>query len=146
MQKILSSPEHFDAWVKLVKPMARARFLEWAENGEPIPIFQQMSHLVMTLVVNIIIGPEFAEKHGDEVVPMILAYEWALQKPQTKALPRWLSDEGRVLESVEARMKQLIGEEVEQRLKNPEKYKGNMDYMQAMLNNLGGNNIEGIST
>src|SRR5215471_8605928 len=125
MQKTLSSPEHFDAWVCLVKPMAKARFIEWADMGEPIPIFREMSYLVMSLVVTIIMGPEFAEEYGDEVVPMILAYEWALQKPQTKVLPRWLTEEGRVLESVEARMKQLIGEDIIRRQENPEKYEKN---------------------
>ena len=144
MQRILSSPEHFDVWIRLVKPIAKARFIEWADTGEPIAIFRQMSNLVMTLVVNIIMGPEFAEIYGDEVVPMIQAYEWALQKPQTKALPRWLSEEGRVLESVEARMKQLIGEASPSTTgENPEKYEKNMDYMQSMFNAMGGEHIEG---
>jgi len=143
MQRILSSPEHFDVWIRLVKPIAKARFSEWADTGEPIAIFRQMSNLVMTLVVNIIMGPEFAEIYGDEVVPMIQAYEWALQKPQTKALPRWLSEEGRILESVEARMTQLIGEQVLRRGENPEKYEKNMDYMQSMLNAMGGKHVEG---
>lgn len=80
-----------------------------------------MSNLVMTLVVNIIMGPEFAERYGDEVVPMILAYEWALQKPQTKVFPLWLTPEGRILESVEERMKQMIGEEIPRRQENPKK-------------------------
>jgi hypothetical protein len=146
MQRILSSPEHFDAWKRLVKPIAKARFIEWMDSGEPIPIFRQMSNLVMTLVVNIIMGAEFAEEYGDEVVPMIQAYEWALQKPQTKALPRSLSPEGRILESVEARMKQLIGEEFLRRRENPEKYGKNMDYMQSMINAMGGEYTEGAST
>jgi len=146
MQRILSLPEHFDIWIQLVKPIAKARFIEWADSGEPIPIFRQMSNLVMTLVVNIIMGAEFAEKYGDEVVPMILAYEWALQKPQTKALPRSLSREGRILDSVEARMIQLVGEEVLLRQKNPEKYDKNMEYMQSMLNAMGGEHIEGAFT
>src|SRR5947207_3079892 len=92
------------------------------------PIFREMSNLVMTLMLTILMGREFEEKYGEELVPMIQAYEWALQRPQTKALPRWLSDEGRILESVEARMKQLVREEVLHRLENPEKYEMNMDY------------------
>lgn len=76
---------------------------------------------------------------------MIQAYEWALQKPQTKALPRSLSPEGRILESVEARMKQLIGEEFHRRRENPEKYEKNMDYMQSMINAMGGEYTEGAS-
>jgi sterol 14alpha-demethylase len=143
MQRILSSPEHFDIWIRLAKPIAKARFMEWTDSGEPIPIFRQMSNLVMTLVVNIIMGAEFAEKYGDEVVPMIQAYEWALQRPQAKALPRSLSEAGRILDSVEARMKQLVGEEILWRQKNPEKYEKNMDYMQSMLNAMGGEHIEG---
>lgn len=143
MQKTLASAEHFDAWTKLVKPMAKAQFIEWAESGQPIAIFQQMSNLVMTLVLNIVMGPEFMERYGSELVPMIQAYEWALQKPQTKALPRWLSEEGRILESVEERMKQLVSEEAIRRLENPEKYANNMDYMQSILNELGGKYIEG---
>ena len=143
MQKTLTSAEHLEAWRQLVKPLAKAKFTEWAENPDPIPIFQRMSDLVMTLVLNIIMGSEFAGEYGDELVPMIQAYEIALQKPQTKVLPRWLSKEGRTLEYVETQMKRLIGEEILRRLENPKKYGKNMDYFQSLLDSMGAEHVEG---
>ena len=102
-----------------------------------------MSSLLMTLVLTILMGPQFAGKHGEELVPIIQTYESALQRPATKALPYWLSKEGRILESVDMRMKQLVHEEALHRLENPEKYEKNMDYLQSVLNALGRRYIDG---
>lgn len=143
--KTLSSTEYIEAWKKLVKPIAKAKFLEWAESGDPIAIFYEMSTLVMTLVVNIVLGPEFAQEYGEEIVPMIQAYEQALQKPQTKVFPRWMSNEGKTMEYVEARFTQLIGQEITKRLADPKKFRNNKDYFQALLNTLGGEHVERTS-
>lgn len=143
MQRTLASPEHFESWKQIVRPIVKAQFIAWSECAAPIPIFQRMSDLIMKVVVNIIMGPEFAREHGDEIIPMIQAYERALQKPQTKVLPRWLSKEGRTLEYVEARMRQLIGGEASRRLENPSKYSNNMDYFQSLLEGMGDEHVEG---
>src|SRR5271170_751545 len=105
MNKSLNASENVEYWMQLIRPLAKQRFTEWAESGGPVPLFREMSNLVMTLLLYIFVGPEFAELHAEELVPMIQAYEWSLQKPQTKVLPRWMSPEGRLLDSVEERMK-----------------------------------------
>jgi hypothetical protein len=138
MQSVLSVPENIEYWAKLARPLVVERFSTWAETGEPINFFTGLSDLVLTLLLNIFLGAGFAEKHADELVPILRAYEWAMQKPQTKALPRWMSQEGRLLDAVEERMENLIGEEVRIRIENMDKYKGNMDYLQHMLNLEGG--------
>ena len=144
MIKSLNDPENVEYWMNLVRPLGKQRFTEWAEAGEPVSLFRGMSNLVMTLLLYIFMGPEFAEQHAEELVPMIQAYEWSLQKPQTKVLPRSMSPEGRLLDSVEERMKVLIDEEVLRRLESPSKYKKNMDYLQMVLNAGGGKFIAGI--
>jgi hypothetical protein len=143
--KYLSSPEYLDSWMELIRPIARERFNMWAESGQPVSLFRGMSDLVMRLLLYCFTGPKFAEKHGDELVPMMRVYEQALQKPQTKALPRWLSKEGRLLDAVEGRIRVLINEEVLQRLENPKQYEQNMDYLQAILNIEGGKYLPGIT-
>jgi len=97
--------------MKLIRPLAKQRFTEWAESGEPVSLFRGMSNLVMTLLLYIFVGPDFAEKHAEELVPMIQAYEW---------------------------LKTLIDEEVLRRLESPAKYEKNRDYLQMVLNAAGG--------
>jgi len=138
MLKSLNDPDNVEYWMKLIRPLAKQRFTEWAESGEPVSLFRGMSNLVMTLLLYIFVGPDFAEKHAEELVPMIQAYEWSLQKPQTKVLPRSMSPEGRLLDTVEERLKTLIDEEVLRRLESPAKYEKNRDYLQMVLNAAGG--------
>jgi cytochrome P450 len=142
--KILPAPEYLNSWTELIRPIARERFNMWAESGQPVSLFRGMSDLIIRLLLYVFAGPRFAEKHGDELVPLIQEYERALQTPQTKGLPRWLSKEGRFLEAVEDRMRSLINEEVFQRLENPKQYEQNMDYLQAILNLEGGKYLPGI--
>ena len=146
MNKTINVSENVEYWMQLIRPLAKQQFTEWAESGEPVSLFRGMSTLVMTLLLYMLVGPEFAELHREELVPMIQAYEWSLQKPQTKVLPRWMSPEGRLLDAVEERMKVLIDEEVLRRLENPEKYEKNKDYLQMVLNMAGAKFMAGISS
>jgi len=136
MNKTINVSENVEYWMQLIRPLGKQRFTEWAEPGEPVSLSRGMSTLVMTLLLYMLIGPEFAELHTEELVPMIQAYEWSLQKPQTKVLPRWMLPEGRLLDAVEERMKVLI-DEILRRLENPAKYEKNMDYLQMVLNMAG---------
>jgi hypothetical protein len=146
MNKTINVSENVEYWMQLIRPLAKQQFTEWAESGEPVSLFRGMSTLVMTLLLYMLVGPEFAQSHAEELVPMIQAYEWSLQKPQTKILPRWMSPEGRLLDAVEERMKVLIDEEILRRLENPEKYEKNMDYLQMVLNMAGAKFMAGISS
>jgi len=134
MNKSLNASENVEYWMQMIRPVAKQRFTEWSESGEPISLFRGMSNLVLTLLLYILLGPEFAEQHAEELVPMTQAYEWSLQKPQTKVLPRWMSPEGRLLDTVEERMKVLIDGEILRRMENPAKYEKNRDYLQMVLN------------
>jgi len=97
----------------------------------------------MTLLLHIFMGTEFAETHAEELVPMVRAYEWALQKPQTKVLPRWMSEEGKLLEAAEARMEQLIPEEIQKRLENLGKYQKNVDWFQTLMTRVAREHYDG---
>lgn len=145
MQKVLNDPEKLDCWRKAIQPIVEERFNMWAESGEDIPLFKGLSNLVLTLLLYISTGAEFAGKHAKELAPMIQAYETVLQRPVTKILPRWMSSDGRFMNRAEARIQVLIDEEVGRRLENPEKYKNNIDYLQYVLNTVGGTYKEGIN-
>lgn len=90
------------------------------------------------------VGEEFAILYGDELVPLIRRYEPAFQKPQTKVLPHWMSKDGRLLDFAEERMVELIKLEARARLREPERYKNNGDYLQLVLNAEGGKYVDGI--
>jgi hypothetical protein len=136
IQKALNDPERLDCWMKGIRPIAEERFNMWAGSGEDVPLFKGMSNLVITLLLHIFTGAEFAGKHADET---------ALQAPVTKILPRWMSSVGRFMNHTEARIKFLIDEEIDRRLENPEKYKNNMDYLQYVLDTVGGTYKEGTN-
>lgn len=133
MVTLLPSLENVNVWAEMVRPLIMGRFNAWAENDEPFSIFREMSHLVITVLLTIFTGYEFAEKHSKEIVPMVRAYESALQKPQAKALPRWMTKDGRLLEATERQMKALIDEEIKKRLSNPKQYENNKDYLQQVI-------------
>ena len=138
IQKSLNDPERLEYWVQNIRPIAAKRFNKWAETKESVPLFREMSKLVMRLLLYIFTGDEFAGKHADELVPLIQNYETVLQKPVTKILPRWMSFDGRFMNKVEKRLTELIDEEVDRRLENPKKYEQNKDYLQYILNTVGG--------
>lgn len=144
MSKVLSAPENLEYWRNVAQPIVRKRFEKWAETGECVSLFRGISDIVMTEMLYLVMGDEFAEEHAEELVPIVRNYESAIQKPQTKAFPRWASDPGRRLDYVENRMKVLLDEEVALRMNNPEKYKHNKDYLQLVLNMVGDKYAEGL--
>jgi hypothetical protein len=143
MAKIFGASENLEHWRGVVRPKVLRRFTEWAERGEPVPLFRGMSEMVMTLLFHIFLGDEFAEKYAEELVPIVRDYESAFQKPETKLFPRWMSRQGRLLSYVERRMTVLVEEEIRKRLANPEKYVNNKDYLQQILAMGGEKYIEG---
>lgn len=127
-----------------MRPLAEAQFKVWSDRGEPISLFRGMSDLVVKVLLHMFIGPEFAEKHAEELVPIILAYETAIQKPEVRLFPRWATKSGSLLHSTERRFEELIGKESKMRLENWEKYKDNLDLLQVLLNTMGRKNCEGV--
>jgi ATP-dependent protease ClpP protease subunit len=75
---------------------------------------------------------------------MVRAYEQAMQKSESKVLPRWMSRNGRLLDSVEEHFRALCDQEIARRLNNMDKYSGKKDYLQLILNTVGGRFAEGI--
>ena len=143
MLKVLSAPESLEHWRSVAQPIVRERFERWSETGECVSLFRGISDIVMTEMLYMIMGDQFAQEHGEELVPLVRAYESAIQKPQTKAVPRWASAPGRLLNAVENRIKLLIDEEVAVRMNNPDKYKDNKDYLQHVLHMVGDKYAEG---
>jgi cytochrome P450 len=117
----------------MTRKVAKARFEQWASSGEPVPLFREVSNLVMTLIFYILMGVEFGEKHREEVVPLVLAFEKALLQPQVKLLPRWMTKAGRTMIRAEDRMQALIREETTRRLGNMDTYQDNGDYFQQLI-------------
>ena len=144
VHKSLSNPQRLEYWRKLMRPLAEAQFKAWSDRGEPISLFRGMSDLVVKVLLHMFIGPEFAEKHAEELVPIILAYETAIQKPEVRLFPRWATKSGSLLHSTERRFEELIGKESKMRLENWEKYKDNLDLLQVLLNTMGRKNCEGV--
>ena len=141
--KSLSTPERLEYWMKLMRPIAKQQFEAWAISAEPVSLFRGISELVVTVLLYLFVGAEFADKHAKELVPLTLAYEAAIQKPSVRVFPRWLSSTGRFLRSTEKRFEKLIGEETKKRLESLDKYKDEMDLLQVLINILGGKNGQG---
>jgi hypothetical protein len=144
MQSVLAAPENIEYWTTSIQPLVRERFGAWAKTGEAVSLFRGISDLVMTVLFHLFLGDEFADRHAKELVPMVRAYEKAMQKPETKVLPRWMSRNGRLLDSVEEHFRALCDEEIARRLNNMDKYRGQKDYLQLLLNAVGGRFAEGI--
>src|SRR5947207_12766232 len=94
VHKSLSNPKRLEYWRELMRPLAEAQLKTWSDRQEPVSLFRGMSDLVVKVLLHMFIGPEFAEKHTQELVPIILAYETAIQKPEVRVLPRWSTKSG----------------------------------------------------
>jgi hypothetical protein len=134
MQMALNDSENLEYWGRLIRPLVRRR---------PVNLFTTTSDLVMLLLLYILTGTDFAEKHAKEVVPMMQPYA-RLRKHESYVLGRRISPTGRLLDGVERRMKMLIEEEVAFRLKNMERFRHKRDYLQIVLNRVGGKFVAGI--
>lgn len=116
----------------------------WANDGEPVPLFDSISNLSLEALLHMLVGTDFAQRHVKELVPKVRAYEQALQAPETRLLPRWMSKAGRLLISVERRYTALLNCEIRHRMENIDKFRDNKDYLQIVLNAVGDNYFEGI--
>jgi hypothetical protein len=143
MSKVFYAAENLEHWRSVTQPIVRKRFERWSETGECVNLFRGISDIVMTEMLYVIMGDKFAQEHAEELVPIVRAYESAIQKPQTKAVPRWASAPGRLLDTVENRLKELVDKEVVLRMNNPNKYKDNKDYLQQVLQMAGDKYAEG---
>jgi len=143
MTKTFSAQQNLDYWKDQAQPIIQRKFEEWAEKGEPVSLFRGLSNIVMTTLIYLLLGDEIGEKYATELAPKVRAYEIAFQTPETKALPRWLSKNGRLMDEVEDLMVELVRGETTRRLENVEKYKNNPDYLQQVLNTVGAEYIDG---
>lgn len=145
LRKLLSDPKHLDSFTRLMEPVVRKQFEEWVECGTAIPLFESISDLTITTMLHMFLGSYFATKHGKELVPLIRAYEKALQRPEIKLLPRWASKPGRLLLAVERRFETLVTTEMKRRLRNFDKYRDHEDYFQEILNAVGDTYSKGLA-
>lgn len=131
VQKVLPNAENLQHWTKTAGPIIRDRFEQWSQKDE-FSLFESMSELGVIVTLYVMVGPAFAMKHGDEIVPLVIRYA-KVHKAMVHALPRWMSEAGRTLSCVEKRVGELINAEIEERLSNPNKYQDYKDYLQLML-------------
>lgn len=134
MRSFLNNPGTAKIWANLGERLLREKIETWCETRKAVPLFHEISTLVMTVVMYAIMGNAFADKYAKELIPIVQAYEVALQTPESKALPWWASKAGRIIKSAERRLKELLDEEVKFRLQNRDKFKDNVDFLQDMLN------------
>ena len=142
-RKLLSDPKCLDNFAHLMEPVVRNQFETWAKSGLEIPLFQSMSELTSTAMLQLLLGPEFTKRHSKELIPMIRKYDKAIQKPQVRLLPRWASKEGCFLINFDRRFGTLVTEEMKYRLENLDRYRHNGDYFQEIRNVLGDKYSEG---
>jgi cytochrome P450 len=145
LRDTITDPIRLQSWKEQCQPIARARFRQWAQSKKPISLFRQISALAIHVLLHLFMGPDFANSHAEELVPLIQGYETMLQKPQGRALPRWATGGGRFLQRAEARMDEVVSKELERRLADPEKYKGNTDWFQVLISRIGKQFYDGIS-
>jgi hypothetical protein len=143
IHKSLSTPARLEYWREQMWPIAKKQFDKWAESGKPVSLFRGISELVVRVLLHLFVGSDFASKHEDELVPLVLEYEAGIQKPEVRVLPRWPTKSGRFLISTEKRFEKLIAHETKMRLANSEKYKDEMDFLQVLINTTDGKHTEG---
>jgi hypothetical protein len=129
-----AAPQTAKTWSKIGELLLREKIESCCTTGEPISLFREISCLVLTVLMDSIMGSEFAKKHGKELIPLIQAHDENLYAPEFKFLPWWASKASRTIRYVEDRFNQLVNEEARVRLENVEKYKDNMDFFQLLLN------------
>jgi hypothetical protein len=145
IRKKLTDPVNLQYWRDTTRPIVQKQFENWCESGEPVAISSGISSLVMTAVLHMLTGPEFAEKHAAELVPFVEAIVPTLASPMVRLFPHWVSKEGRLLKKIDERYKELVDEEVVRRLENMDKYRDQRDYLQMVLNEVGRNYAVGLS-
>jgi hypothetical protein len=79
-----------------------------SDSGKPVPLFDGCSNMVLTILITMFLGAEFATRHAEDLIQMTVEYENALQTPQAKLLPRWTSTSGRNITEMERRFKELV--------------------------------------
>ena len=129
----INNPETVKTWMDVGGRILRERIETWCRTGQSVPLFQEISNLVMTVLIHVVMGDEFAEKYAAELVPLMQGYEIALQTLEFKALPLWASKVGWTMESTERRISDLLRNELEIRLKNPNLYKERAGYFQEII-------------
>ena len=70
VQKVLPNAENLQHWTKTVRPIIRDRFERWSQSDE-VSLFESMSELGVIVTLYVMVGPAFAMKHGDEIVPLV---------------------------------------------------------------------------
>ena len=134
MRSFLNNSDTARIWANVGERLFREKIETWCETREAVALFHEISTLVMTVVMYAIMGHAFADKYAKELIPIVQAYEVALQTPESKALPWWASKAGRIIKFTERRFKAVLDEEVKVRLQNRDKFKDNVDFLQDMLN------------
>lgn len=132
-RQFLRDPETMTLWKETGGKLARGLIEKLSQTGQSVPLFQEISKLVMTVVLYALMGPAFTEKHGETIIPMVQAYEVAIQSPEIKAFPWWATKAGRLTKSVEQHFERLVDEEIKCRLAHPEKHRNSSDFLRIML-------------
>lgn len=103
------------------------------ETETSVPLFDAGSVLVLRAVLTALLGPGFVHKYGDELVPMVKAFERDIQNSLAMFLPLRATRVGRRLLTSRRRWKELIEAEVVRRLHDPKRCAEAGDYLSYLL-------------
>lgn len=135
----LMSQERINLFAIDCAKIADEHFNKWTQS-ESVPLFQGVSHLVLSFMITMLMGEEFYRKYGDELIPKMDQFERDLQNPILRLLPwsLWgLSAPGRRHFQVADRFGELTCTELDDILKNPEMHVGRTDYFYNAVQKLG---------
>src|SRR6266496_5926178 len=101
-KKGLPNVENLQHWNNILRPIIRERFEMWS-NSKEFSLFDSMLELGVMVILHVMVGPAFANEHGEEVIPLLLSYATD-DKTVVQALPRWMSETGRRMTRIEQRV------------------------------------------
>jgi len=135
----LMNQEQINVFAAESAKVAQEHFDKWAKS-ESVPLFQSVSHLVLSFLLAMIMGEEFYQKYGEELVPKMDRFERDLQNPILRLLPwsLWrLSASGRRHLAIADRFGELARAELDDILNNPDMHQGRTDYFYNAVQKLG---------
>ena len=108
--------ERLEAYKSTFKSLQLTKtfFDKWTKEDN-VPLFKSMSTLILSHLLVIFMGEDFYRKHGDEVIPLMAAYERDMQEPILRILPNsmWgLCAPGKRLNKTHDRFDELVSAEV----------------------------------
>ena len=139
LKQALLRQEHLDAFYDMCRRVTESHFEEWSQQ-DSIPLFQSISHLIISNLLVLLAGEDNYARHGAELVPMMAQFERDVQKPILRVLPWSLwgfTEPGKSLAHTGARFNTLMVADMNDIVSHPEKHEGREDYFYMLVSAAG---------